>query len=143
MAALAAALLVVTGCESNADKVSDNLSKEAEKFSVQRKIVGINGITDKVLFSVEGRCSIEGDGLGSLKALIVICKHGENDYRKHYIGIPDNVSFISTQVKGIKVSEYRTKIVLRPQALVPDIDLITGSQTEGETLTPADPGTGK
>lgn len=115
------------GCESKADKVSTNLSTAAENFEVQRRIVGINGITDKVEFEVEGRCSIEGDGLGSLSALLVICKHGKDDFRKHYIGVPDNMIFISTQLKGLKVSEYRTRIILKPENIVPDLDLITGS----------------
>ena len=89
----------LTGCSSNTDTVSKNLGKEAEKFNVQRKIVGINGITDKVLFEVEGRCSLENSG--SLSGFLdVICKHGP--------------------------SEYRTKFILRPERLVPDVDLVTG-----------------
>lgn len=121
------AIGVMTGCSSNADRASENLSKEAEQFKVQRKIVGINGITDKVLFEVEGRCSLE-NGASMDGVLDVICKHGPNDFRKHYIGLSDNVTFISTQVKGIKVSEYRTKIILKPQNLIPDVDLVTGAQ---------------
>lgn len=121
-----AVAFLLTGCGSQADTVSDNLSKEAEKFNVQRRIVGINGVTDKVEFLVEGRCSIEGDGLGQLNALIVTCKHGPRDYRKHYVGMSDNVFFISTQLKGIAVSEYRTKIIIKPQGIVPDFDLVTG-----------------
>lgn len=116
----------VAGCGSQADTVSDNISKEAEKFNVQRRIVGINGITDKVEFEVEGRCSIEGDGLGTLPAMLVICKHGPDDYRKHYVTVPDNLFLISTQLKGIDVSEFRTKIILKPQSLIPDLDLVTG-----------------
>lgn len=117
---------LVAACGSQSDTVSKNISTEAEKFNVQRRIVGINGVTDKVEFLVEGRCSIEGDGLGNLDALIVTCKHGPNDYRKHYVGLSDNVFFITTQLKGIKVSEYRTKIVIKPQGIVPDFDLVTG-----------------
>ena len=118
-------VFIVTGCGSNADKASKNLSTLAEQFKVQRRIVGINGITDKVEFEVEGRCSIEGDGLGNLRALIVICKHGPKDFRKHYIGMSDNMFFISTQLKGLPVSEFRTKIILKPQNIVPDLDLVT------------------
>lgn len=125
--ALALAALTLAGCKSSADTVSDNLGKEAEKFNLQRKIVGINGITDKVLFEVDGRCSLEyGDSMGG--TLDVICKHGPDDYRKHFIGLSDNVTFISTQVKGLDVSEYRTKIVLKPENLVPDFDLVTGER---------------
>lgn len=117
---------IIAGCGSQADTVSTNISKEAEKFNVQRRIVGVNGITDKVEFVVEGRCSIEGDGLGDLRSLVVTCKQGPKDYRKHYIGMSDNMFFISTQLKGIAVSEYRTKVILKPQGIVPDLDLVTG-----------------
>lgn len=115
---------LVAGCGgSNADTVSENISKEAEKFNVQRHIVGINGITDKILFDVEGRCSIET----SLRLLVVTCKHGPDDYRKHYIGLSDNTSFVNVQTKGVNVSEYRTKIIIRPESIVPDFDLVTGN----------------
>lgn len=130
LALLASAATVVFagcgGCGSNADTAADNISKEAEKFNVQRKIVGINGITDKPLFEVEGKCSIEKESLG----LVVICKHGPKDFRKHYIGLSDNVTYVSTQLKGVAVSEYRTSFVLRPENLIPNIDLVTG-QTGG------------
>lgn len=115
---------LMAGCESSADKVSRNLSTEAEKFSVQRHIVGINGITDKILFEVEGRCSLEFPAA----RLEVVCKHGPDDYRKHHIGLSDNVTYVNVQTKGLDVSEYRTKIVIKPENIVPDFDLVTGDQ---------------
>lgn len=117
---------VFASCESDADKVSDNVSKAAEQFEVQRKIVGINGITDKILFEVEGRCSLE-NGETMAHTLDVICKHGPHDYRKHYIGLSDNVTFISTQQQGIDASVYRTRIIIKPENIVPNLDLVTGS----------------
>lgn len=136
-AALAALTLAgtVAACGSDADVASKNISRAAEQFEVQRRIVGINGITDKVEFEVEGRCSIEGDGLGSLNALIVTCKHGPHDYRKHYIGMSDNMFFITTQLKGIDVNVYRTRIVIKPQNIIPNLDLVTGEQTTDATST--------
>src|SRR5690606_34346315 len=92
-AVLALVLLAAVGCTSDADKASRNLSTAAEQFEVQRSIVGINGITDEILFEVEGRCSIERDG-----DLVVTCKHGPEDFRKHYVGLSDNVTFIATQL---------------------------------------------
>ena len=57
-AAIGVALAMgLSGCASNAQKASTNLSTAADNFEVQRMIVGINGITDEVLFQVEGRCS--------------------------------------------------------------------------------------
>ncbi|SDH55013.1 hypothetical protein [Microbacterium sp. 77mftsu3.1] len=118
-----AAAVGLVGCESDAAKVSENISTAADNFEVQRLIVGINGITDKVLFSVEGRCSITRDG-----DLVVTCKHGENDYRKHIVGLSDNVTFISTQLEGIDASVYHTRIILKPENILPDFDLSTGKQ---------------
>ena len=116
---------LIAGCGgSNADTVSDNLGKEAEKFNVQRHIVGLNGITDKVLFEVQGRCSLEFPP-GRLE---VVCKHGPDDYRKHHIGLSDNVTYVNVQTKGLNVSEYRTKIIIRPESIVPDFDLVTGDR---------------
>lgn len=116
------AALVVAGCTSDADKTSKNLSKAAEQFEVQRRIVGINGITDKVLFEVEGRCSIETPD----HRLEVVCKHGPHDFRKHFVGLSDNVTYIAVQLKGVDVSVYRTRIILKPENIVPDFDLVTG-----------------
>jgi len=121
-ALLAVLCLSAAACGSNADKVSDNLSKEAEKFNVQRSILVVNNITDKVLFEVEGRCSVERPD----RELTVVCKHGKGDYRKHFLGLADNVSYVVAQPNGVDVSEYKTKIIFRPEAIVPDFDLVTG-----------------
>lgn len=117
--------LVAGGCSSAADKVSENIGKECEQFNCQRHIVAINGITDKILLDVEGRCSIEnGDSVPG--ALSLTCKYGPNDYRKNFIGLSDNTTWTSVQSKGLAVSEYRTKWRIRPETLVPDFDLVTG-----------------
>jgi hypothetical protein len=64
------ALGIFAGCGTNADTVSNNISKEAEKFKVGRRIVVTNSITDKVEFEVTGRCSFEVYD----RRLDVICK---------------------------------------------------------------------
>ena len=119
----AVAALALTGCTSDAGKVSQNLSTAADNFEIDRMIVGINGITDEVLFSVEGKCSMERDG-----DLVVTCKHGDNDYRKHYLGLSDNVTYVSTQLDGADASVYHTRIILKPQNILPDFDLSVGRE---------------
>lgn len=115
--------LALAGCTSDAHRASENASVAADNFEVNRLIVGINGITDQVLFSVEGRCSITRDG-----DLVVICKEGPNEYKKHILGLSQNVTFVSTQLEPIDVSVYNTRIVLKPQNIVPDFDLSVGVQ---------------
>lgn len=123
VAAVGVAALGLTGCSSDAGKVSQNLSTAADNFEIDRMIVGINGITDEVLFSVEGKCSMSRDG-----DLVVTCKHGENDYRKHYLGLSDNVTYVSTQLDGADASVYHTRIILKPQNILPDFDLSVGRE---------------
>ena len=52
-------LAAVVGCSTDADLASRNLSKAAEQFQIERRIVFYNGITDNYILSVEGRCSVE------------------------------------------------------------------------------------
>jgi hypothetical protein len=107
---------------SAADRADQNLSKAAENFEVQRRIVGINGITDNVLFMVEGFCSIERYS-GQLD---VICKVSKNSVERTSLGLSDNVTFVITQLAPEKVDFYRPRVILRPKALLPDFDLATG-----------------
>lgn len=122
--ALLFAVVAITGCGSNADTVSDNISKEAEKFKVGRRIVVVNSITGTTEFSVEGRCSWENPP----RQLVVICKDGPKKFTKATIGLGDNTTWASVQLGPINVSEYRTKIIIRPTSIVPDLDLVTGEQ---------------
>ncbi len=123
-AALAAAAVVLTGCTSTAaDVASTNTSTAADNFEVERLIVGLNVVTGETLFSVQGRCSITRDG-----DLVVICKEGPDEFKKHLIGLGPGTTFISTQLEPIDVSVYQTRIILRPESIVPNFDLSVGMQ---------------
>lgn len=122
IAAIAVAL-VAAACTSDADMASSNLSKAAEQFEVERRVVFLNGITDTYLLSIEGRCSIEADTLDS--QLEVTCKLGPDEYKKHYLGLSDNVSYFVEQMDAIDVDVYHYRVLFRPEAIVPNIDLET------------------
>lgn len=122
LAALLLSTIALGACTSEADTVSQNLSKEADSFSVERRVVFFNGITDKYLLSVEGLCALDAsDG----KKLTVTCKVGEGEYKKHYLGLSDNVSYFVEQTDAESVDPFHYKVVFRPEAIVPDIDLQT------------------
>jgi len=114
--------LALAGCSSDADKASKNISTAAEAFEVQRTIVGINGISGDVVFFAEGRCSFEVGG----KRVDVTCKYGPDEYRKHVFVLGDQDSVTVTQEKPIDVSEYHTRIVLKPQNIIPEFDIMVG-----------------
>lgn len=118
-----ATVLGVTACTSEADTANENLSRAAENFEVPRRIVGINGITDQVLFSVEGFCSIENDGA----KLDVICKNTDGEVERTTLGLSDNVTYVSTQIGGVEVDLFRPRVIFRPETIIPDFDLSTSA----------------
>lgn len=118
---IAAAALALAGCSSDADVASDNLSKQADNFEIPRRIVFFNGITDKYLLEIQGRCSISPD-TGSQK-LDVVCKLGDGSLKKHFLGLSDNVSYFVEQIDGANVSTDFYEVNFKPQAILPDIEL--------------------
>ena len=123
---IAVALVVgflLTGCTSAADKANENLSKAAENFEVPRRIVGINGITDNVLFEVTGFCSyeiVEG-------AYEVICKQPDGEIERTTMARSDNVTMVVTQIGGVDVDLFRSRVIFRPETIIPDFDLSTSA----------------
>jgi hypothetical protein len=122
-AVFAAGALLVAGCTgpSAADRANENLTKAAENFEVPRRIVGINGITDSVLFSVEGFCSYEIGG-GSYQA---ICKQPDGSIERTTLAKSDNVTIIVTQIGGVHVDLFRSRVIFRPETIIPNFDLST------------------
>ncbi|MFD9547516.1 hypothetical protein ACFWBG_09025 [Nocardia salmonicida] len=117
-AALSAGVIAVTGCSSDADVVSKNLSKESDQFKIDRRVVFFNGITDKYLLSIEGKCSIKDEN----NQLEVTCKTGDDEYKKHFLGLSDNVSYFVEQLEGAEVSRYHYKVIFKPETIIPDVD---------------------
>lgn len=119
--AAVAALLVLTGCTSAADQANKNLSKAAENFEVPRRIVGINAITDSVLFEVVGFCSYETGG-GVYQA---ICKQPDGSVERTTLTKADNVVMVVTQLQGVHVDLFRSRVIFRPETVIPNFDLAT------------------
>lgn len=117
-----ASIITLVGCTTEADTVSHNLSKSADSFEVQRRVVFFNGITDKYLLTVEGLCSLNTD---SGNKITVTCKVGEDQYKKHYLGLSDNVSYFVEQTDAKYESAYHYKVLFRPEEIIPDIELQT------------------
>jgi hypothetical protein len=123
-ASLLILVLVGSACtDSKADIASHNLSKAAEQFEIERRIVFFNGITDKYLLTVEGRCSVETGESALGGSLEVTCKIGPNEYKKHFLGLSDNVSFFVEQIESANVSEYHYRVIFRPETIVPAIEV--------------------
>nr|DAK83321.1 MAG TPA: outer membrane protein assembly factor [Caudoviricetes sp.] len=123
--AVVAAALSLGAC-SAADTASRNISYDSDNFKVMRRVVFVNGITDKYLLSIEGLCSITKDKEDL--QLEVTCKTGEGEFKKHYLGISDNVTYFVEQMDASSVDTFHYKVAFRPETILPDIDM----QTSGD-----------
>lgn len=110
----------LSSCDSDANVASANLSKAADNFEIQRRVVFYNGITGDYILSVEGLCSL---GNFDSTRLTVTCKTGPGTFKKHFLGLSDNVTFFAEQIDGASVSTYHYKVIFKPSVIIPDIDL--------------------
>lgn len=119
---LVAVLLVVflSAC-SDADVASENLSKAADMFEINRRVVFYNGITGEYILVIEGLCSLGNyDAAGELT---VTCKTGANSYKKHFLGLSDNVTYFAEQIEPSQVDVFHYRVIFKPETIIPDIDL--------------------
>jgi hypothetical protein len=121
--ALLIGALSLTGCSTDAQVAADNLSKAADQFKINRRVVFFNGITDKYLLEIDGLCSVESAGSALDGALQVTCKTGAHSYKKHFLGLSDNVSYFVEQIDGANVSAYHYQVIFKPEAIIPDIQI--------------------
>jgi hypothetical protein len=124
MKKLIATMLAVTalaGCQSDADVASRNVSKAADNFEVARRVIFYNGITNDYMLSIEGYCSLgNNDKAGYLS---VTCKTGPGVYKKHFLGLSDNVTFFVEQLEAKNVSASFYRVVFKPSTIIPDIEI--------------------
>lgn len=116
-----AASLSLAACERDADVASRNLSTAADMFEIDRRVVFYNGITGAYILSIEGRCSLGNQDTS--KRMSVTCKTGPGVYKKHYLGLSDNVTFFAEQLESKGVSTYHYRVIFKPQAIIPDVDV--------------------
>ncbi|MEZ2132509.1 MULTISPECIES: hypothetical protein [unclassified Sinorhizobium] len=117
--AAVAATAILAGC-TDADIASSNISKAADNFEIVRRVVFYNGITDKYVLTVEGRCSL--GNFDASRELTVTCKTGPNTYKKHFLGLSDNVTYFAEQLEPAEASAYHYRVTFKPQAIIPDVD---------------------
>lgn len=115
------ALGLLAACSDGATIAEQNNKDAANNFEVDRRIVFFNGITDKYLLEIEGRCAFFDEGA----KVDVVCKVGDDAYKKHSLGLSDNVTYFVEQVEPNEGSEYHYAVRFRPEEIIPDIKVDT------------------
>jgi hypothetical protein len=130
--AVAAGVLGLAGCavtpdngNSDADKAAYNVMMDAEGFKVQRTIIGQSGISDKIFMMAEGRCSFE---YPSDNRVDIICKIADDEYKRDTMILGDQDRVYIAQEEPIDVSVYKTRVIFKPESLLPEFDISVGQQ---------------
>lgn len=110
----------LAGCSRDADVASRNLSRAADMFEITRRVVFYNGITGDYMLTVEGLCAL--GNYDANRQLSITCKTGPDTFKKHFLGLSDNVTYFVEQMEGSKQSVYHYRVVFKPQTIVPDLD---------------------
>lgn len=114
-------LVGLSACDNDASVASRNISRAADNFEVTRRIVFYNGITNDYVLTIEGLCSLENASTGK-NAIAVTCKTGPADFKKHFLGLSDNVTYFAEQLENVKASVYHYRVTFKPSVILPDID---------------------
>ena len=115
-ALLASLCMVVAGC-SQSSRVSYTLSQEADNFNDIRQITVMNCIQGDVLFQMTGKMSITADTQDNQLEIIVEDENGE--YKKHFIGLSDNVTYVVEDVTTNDVDQYQYTLNFNPKMWLP------------------------
>jgi hypothetical protein len=112
---------LLAACSTDADVASRNLSQAADNFEIARRVIFYNGVTNDYMLSIEGFCSI--GSTSSSKGISVTCKTGPGTYKKHMLGLSDNVTYFVEQMEPAAAGTSRYRVVFKPSVIVPDIQV--------------------
>lgn len=108
--------IMLCGC-TEAEKVSYNVSKQADNFNVKRRLTVINTRTDKCILQMTGKISIE-DVKGGIAVLVEVDRD-KGIYQKHWVYLNESTMYTVEDLNGVEVSKYAYEMEYMPQTLVP------------------------
>lgn len=116
-----ALVLVCAGCRKSS-RVAWNVSKEADNFNVTRKLTVMNVRSDTIIMEMTGTFAIQNT---STNELAIICKIGEDEYKKHYVYLNEWTVYTVEDISGAEVSAYQYELTFYPKMLPitdPDVE---------------------
>lgn len=108
--------MIFTGCRQSA-RVSYNLSMEADNFNDYRQLTVINCLQGDVLFQMSGKMSITADTTDNQLEIIVEDENG--DYKKHFVGLSDNVTYVVEDITSKDVERHKYTLNFNPRMWLP------------------------
>ena len=102
-----ATICMLSGCLSEADRVNNNISKQAEYFETERRVTVYNARTDKIIMFIEGYINISNN---THNELVVTAKVGANTYKKNYVYLNDYTLYVVEDINGTHTDPYHYKV---------------------------------
>ena len=112
---MAVIVLLCTGC-TEADRVTQDIKNNADKFNVARRIIVLNTRTDTVLYELIGTFSISNNS--NSKELQVTSIVGEGKYKLDYIYLAENITYIVQDVSDLYTTPYYYKFTILPSRII-------------------------
>ena len=111
-------ITMITGCQTEAERVNYNLSQQADNFNIVRQLTVINCIEGDVLFQMTGKMSITADTADHQLEIIV---EDNGTYVKHFVGLSDNVTYVVEDLNlgANAVSKYKYTLNFNPNMWIP------------------------
>lgn len=110
--------VILCGCGRQANRVSYNISKQADNFNVMRRLTVMNTRTDKCLLQMTGRFSVQNEGNNELSVIVEIDRK-RGIYQKHFVYLNEWTSYTVEDLNGVQVSRYDYEMEFMPQMLIP------------------------
>ena len=104
-----------TGCRQ-ADRVSYNISQQADNFNVTRRLAVINARTDEPVFELIGNFALDNNAVNELEITVEVTR---GVYKKHFVYLNEWVIYVVEDVSGAYVDHYHYEVNFLPEMIVP------------------------
>ena len=114
--ALVMCLTMFAGCSRQSDRVSYNLSQEADNFNVTRRLAVINARSDEPIFELIGNFSISNNSNHELEIVVEV---SPGVYKKHFVYLNEWTLYVVEDVSGAYVDPYHYEVNFLPEMFIP------------------------
>lgn len=109
-------LALFTGCDRQSDRVSYNISQQADNFNVTRRLAVINARSDEPVFELIGNFALDNSAYNELE---IIVETAPGVYKKHFVYLNEWTIYVVEDVSGAYVDPYHYEVNFLPEMIVP------------------------
>lgn len=109
-------VLALCACGTQAERVSYNISQQADNFNVTRRLAVINIRTDAPVFELVGNFSLDNNMSNELEVTVEV---SPGVYKKHFVYLNEWTMYVVEDVSGCGVENYHYEVNFLPEMFIP------------------------